>query len=172
MHLTRKTLKPHHTLPFYKIHASYVNFGLHHVFLVNPLSICYTVVISEWTTVHTYHATKLMGIMTNVWVMRYVIIFKILCGWGEEMLENSFGKNNTMGSLKGISSFALKISKSTLFTVCHTSVMKISLRICCSINKYPLDWGFSFLWYYIAVWLWIGIVVRNKKIDHFWECKF
>ena len=157
----KENFKPHHTLPFYKIHASHVNFGLHHAFLVNPLPICYTVVISEWTMIHAYHATKLMGIMTNVWVMHYLIIFKKLCGWGEEMLENSFGKNNTMGSLKGISSFALKISKSTLFTVCHTSVMKISLRICCSINKYPLDWGFSFLWYYIAVWLWIGIVMRN-----------
>ena len=130
-----ENFKPHHTLPFYKIHASHVNFGLHHAFLVNPLPICYTVVISEWTMIHAYHATKLMGIMTNVWVMHYLIIFKKLCGWGEEMLENSFGKNNSMGSLKGISSFALKISKSTLFTVCHTNVMKISLRICCSINK-------------------------------------
>ena len=149
-------------MPFYKIawNASYVNFGLHHVFLVNPLPISYTVVISEWTTVHTYHAKKLMGILTNVWVMHYVIIFKILRGWGEEMLENSFGKNNTMGSLKGISYFALKISKSTLFTVCHTSVMKISLTICCSINKYPLDWGFFFLWYYIAAPLWIGTVMK------------
>ena len=125
----KENFKPHHTLPFYKIHASYVNFGLHHVFLVNPLPISYSVVISEWTTVHTYHAKKLMGILTNVWVMHYVIIFKILRGWGEEMLENSFGKNKTMGSLKGISYFALKISKSTLFTVCHTSVMKISLTI-------------------------------------------
>ena len=34
------------------------------------------------------------------------------------MLENSFGKNNTMGGpLKGISPFAPKILKSTLFTV-------------------------------------------------------
>ena len=160
MHLTWKTLNL--TIPCLSIKFMHhmLIFGLHHAFLVNPLPICYTVVISEWTMIHAYHATKLMGIMTNVWVMHYLIIFKKLCGWGEEMLENSFGKNNSMGSLKGISSFALKISKSTLFTVCHTNVMKISLRICCSINKYPLVWGFSFLWYYIAAWLWIGIVTR------------
>ena len=43
------------------------------------------------------------------------------------MLKNSFGKNNSMSSLKGISPFAPKLFKSTVFTVCHTSVMKISL---------------------------------------------
>ena len=55
--------------------------------------------------------------MTSVWVMHYLIIFKKLCGWGEEMLKNSFGKNNTMGPLKGISPFPPKIFKSTVFTV-------------------------------------------------------
>ena len=54
--------------------------------------------------------------MTSVWVMHYLIIFKKLCGWGE-MLKNSFGKNNTMGPLKGISPFPPKIFKSTVFTV-------------------------------------------------------
>ena len=52
------------------------------------------------------------------------------------MLKNSSSKNNNMGPIKGISPFAPKIFKSTLFTVCHTSVMKISLRICCLI-KHP-----------------------------------
>ena len=61
--------------------------------------------------------------MTSVWVMHYLIIFKKLCGWGE-MLKNSFGENNTMGPLKGISPFPPKIFKSTVFTVCHTRVWK------------------------------------------------
>ena len=81
------------------------------------------------------------------------------------MLNNSFGKNNSVGPLKGIIPFAPKIFKSTLFTVCHTSVMKISLRTWCSSNKYPLVWGLSFFWYYIASWMWIGIVTRNFKLD-------
>ena len=55
--------------------------------------------------------------MTSVWVMHYLIIFKKLCAWREEMLKNSFWKNNTMGPLKGISPFAPKIFKSTVFTV-------------------------------------------------------
>ena len=59
----------------------------------------------------------------------------LLMGRGVE--EYSFGKNNSMGPLKGISPFAPKIFKSTVFTVCHTSVMKTSLRTCCSSNKYP-----------------------------------
>ena len=79
--------------------------------------------------------------------MHYLIIFKKLCGWGEEMLKNSFGKNSSVGPLKGISPFAPKIFKSTVFTVCHTSVMKTSLRTCYSSNKYPLVWGLSLFWY-------------------------
>ena len=47
MHWTGKTLnrgnfKPHHTLPFYEIHASHVNFGLNQAFPVNPLPICHS----------------------------------------------------------------------------------------------------------------------------------
>ena len=57
----KENFKTHHTLPFYKIHASHINFGLNHASLVNPLPISYTVVISGCTTVNTYHATKLMG---------------------------------------------------------------------------------------------------------------
>ena len=49
-----------HTLSFYKIHASHINFELNHASLVNPLPLL-TVVISGCTTVNTYHATKLMG---------------------------------------------------------------------------------------------------------------
>ena len=113
-YLNRENFKPHQTLPFYKIHASHVNFGLIHTSLVNPLPISYSVVISGCTTVNTYHVTKLMGIMTSVWVMHYVIILQEFCGGGG---ENSFGKSNTMGLFKGISPFTSKILKSTLFTV-------------------------------------------------------
>ena len=72
---------------------------------------------------NTYHVTKLMG---------------------SDQLRNSFGKNDTMGPLKGISPFASKIFKSILFAVCHTSVMTISLRIWCSLKRYLLVWWFSF----------------------------
>ena len=57
----KENFKSHHILPFYKIHASHINFGPNHASLVNPLPISYTVVISGCTTVNTYHATKLMG---------------------------------------------------------------------------------------------------------------
>ena len=40
--------------------------------------------------------------------MHYLIIFKKLCGWGEEILKNSFGKNNSMGPVKGISPLLLR----------------------------------------------------------------
>ena len=72
---------------------------------------------------NTYHVTKLMG---------------------SDQLRNSFGKNDTMGPLKGISPFASKIFKSILFAVCHTSVMKISSRIWCSLKRYLLIWWLSF----------------------------
>ena len=72
---------------------------------------------------NTYHVTKLMG---------------------SDQLRNSFGINYTMGPLKGISPFASKIFKSILFAVCHTSVMRISLRIWCSLKRYLLVWWFSF----------------------------
>ena len=48
---------------------------------------------------------------------------------GSDQLRNGFGKNNTMGPLKGISAFASEIFKLVLFAVCHTSVMTMSLRI-------------------------------------------
>ena len=83
------------------------------------------IVISGWSTVNTYHVTKSMGTSSD-------------------QLRNSSGSNNTMGCLKGTSPFTSKILKSILFTVCHTSVMKISLRIWCSIKWYPLVWWFSF----------------------------
>ena len=38
----KENFKTHHTLPFYKIHASHINFGLNHASLVNPLPISYT----------------------------------------------------------------------------------------------------------------------------------
>ena len=59
----KENIKTHHTLPFYKIHASHINFGpnYNHASLVNPLPISYKVIISGCTTVNTYHATKLMG---------------------------------------------------------------------------------------------------------------
>ena len=38
--------------------------------------------------------------------MHYLIIFKKLCGWGEEILKKSFGKNNSVGPVKGIGPFA------------------------------------------------------------------
>ena len=57
----KENFKPHHTLPFYKIHASHVNFGLHHAFLVKPLPICYTVVISEWTMSSRIPCHKING---------------------------------------------------------------------------------------------------------------
>ena len=65
-------------------------------------------------------------------------------GTSSNQLRNSFGRNNTMGCLKGTSPLTSKILKSILFTVCHTSVMKISLRIWCSIKWYPVVWWFSF----------------------------
>ena len=116
-YLNRENFKLHQTLPFYKIHASHVNFGPSHTSLVNPLPISYSVVISGCTTVNTYHVTKLMGIMTSVWVMHYVIILQEFCGRVGGGEENSFGKSNTMGFFKGISPFTSKILKSTLFTV-------------------------------------------------------
>ena len=83
------------------------------------------IVISGWSTVNTYHVTKSMGTSSD-------------------QLRNSSGRNNTMGCLKGTSPFTSKILKSILFTVCHTCVMKISLRIWCSIKWYPHVWWFSF----------------------------
>ena len=160
MHRTGKTLNL--TIPCLsiKIHASHVNYGLNHASLVNPLPICYIVVISGCTTVNTYHVTKLMDIITSVWVMHYVIIIKEFCGWGEEMLENSFGKNNTMGLLKRISPFTSKILKSTLFVV-FTQVLwqylwEYGVQ---SINILLSDDFLSS--YYIAAWQWIGIVMKN-----------
>ena len=155
-----------------KIHASHVNFGLNHISLVNPLPISYSVVISGCTTVNTFHATKLMGIMASVWVTHYVIICKKLCGWGEEMLKNSFGKNNTMGPpLKGISPFAPKILKSTLFT----ALTQMLWQYLWEYGVQSIDillFGDFLSSHFIAAWQWIGIVKRHYKIDHFWECKF
>ena len=118
--LNRESFKPHHTLPSFMHHM--LIFGHNHTSLVNML--CQSViVISGWSTVNTYHVTKSMGT-------------------GSDQLRNSFGRNNTMGCLKGTSPFTSKILKSILFTVCHTSVIKISLRIWCSIKWYPLVWWF------------------------------
>ena len=57
---------------------------------------------------------------------------------GRGNVEEWFWQKQQHGPLKGIIPFAPKILKSTVFTVCHTSVMKTSLRTCCSSNKYPL----------------------------------
>ena len=124
MHWTGKTSNL--TIPCLSIKVMHhmLIFGCNHTSLVNTL--CPSViVISGWSTVNTYHVTKSMGT-------------------GSDQLRNSYGRNNTMGCLKGTSPFTSKILKSILFTVCHTSFMKIYLRIWCSIKWYSLVWWFSF----------------------------
>ena len=122
MHWTGKTLNLTISCLSIKFVHHMLIFGLNQTFLVDPLPICNSYIRMNYSE-HNYHVTKLM------------------CS---DQLRNSFGKNDTMGPLKGIIPFTSKIFKSVLFAFCHTSVMTISLRIWCSLKQYLLVWWFSF----------------------------
>ena len=89
MHQTGKTLNL--TIPCLSIKFMHhmFNFGLNHTSLVNPLPICYSY-IRMFYSEHIPYVTKLMGT-------------------GSDQLRSSFGRNNTMGSIKGTSPFASKL---------------------------------------------------------------
>ena len=89
MHQTGKTLNL--TIPCLSIKFIHhmFNFGLNHTSLVNPLPICYSYIRMVYSE-HIPYVTKLMGTCSD-------------------QLRSSFGRNNTMGSVKGTSPFASKL---------------------------------------------------------------